>query len=108
MRGSEVRVDGALVGVDDVGGFERVAIVEGETVAEGEAVGEAVFVDRPVLGEIRDQTQLDVELDKAGEHVRNQLAGHDPEVDLGRVEIRNLANAEAELERAASLRFSLG
>ena len=42
---------------------------------------------------------LRVKLDQTGEEVRQDFSGDDAEVDLGGIEVRNLGDAETELER---------
>jgi hypothetical protein len=79
--------------------------VEGQPRAKRERVLEAVLGDLPGFGQVGCEAELLVELDQAGENVRDQLAGDDPEVDLGRVEGRDLGDAEAEAEGTA--RFGL-
>ena len=82
----EVRVNGALIGKDNVFGLERVAVVERQPVAELEAVVQAVLADRPGFGQVGQETQLGVELDKAGKNNRQESRGDIPEVDLSRIE----------------------
>src|SRR5690606_16635123 len=62
-----------------------------------------VLADGPVLREVRDDTELFIELDESGEDVGQQLAGDRAEVDLRRVQGRDLADAVAPPELAALL-----
>ncbi len=101
----ELGVGCPLVGVNEVVGIQRVAVVEGQTRPQFEGVLETVRRHRPTLGKIGDQPEFVVELHQTGEEVGNKLTGDDPEIHLRRVECRNLADPEPEFEGAALLRL---
>ncbi len=108
MGRGEIGIDRTVVRVDEVLGDEGIAVVEGQARAEMEGVLESVRRDVPGLCQVGHQAKLLVELNQTGEEIGDQLAGNDPEVDLGGIEGRNLGESEAEAKGAAGLRVLAG
>ncbi len=84
--GEANQVGGALVGVEDIGGHQRVAVVEGQARAQLEGVLEPIRRDLPGLSEIGNDAEVLVELDQAGEEARQDRAGDDPLRELAGIE----------------------